>query len=248
MYKKINNLPISTTTTLGGVKIGSGLNILNDGTLNTNGSTITTNDWSGKVMTCLGDSITQLLTQHSNTNYHDYVKTRLDLSQVNNYGLSGTCIASNGTGNSFVDRYSGMTNTSDIITVLGGINDWASNVVIGSAGDTVTTTFFGALNTLMPGLIAKYPNQTIVFMTPLKANNVSGTQDTVKGGGKIVDYVNAIKERGQYYGIPVLDLFSTMLDPQISVVNTTYFHDGLHPNDAGHTWIGRRLAKFLNNL
>lgn len=214
----------------------------------TNSNGTLTSDWNGKTMNCLGDSITQLLTQHSNTNYHDYVKTILSLSLVNNYGLSGTCIASNGTGNSFVDRYSGMTNTTDIITVLGGINDWASNIPIGTNTDSATTTFYGALNTLMSGLITKYPTKTIVFMTPLKANNVSGTQDTVKTYGKLVDYVNAIKERAQYYGIPVLDLFSTMLDPQISVVNTTYFHDGLHPNDAGHAWMGRRLAKFLNNL
>lgn len=214
------------------------------------------NDWNGKIMNVLGDSITQLITANSTTNYHDYVKTALGLSAVNNYGQSGTCISKVTVGNttSFTQRYSAMSDNADIITVFGGINDLTQGVVLGTPADTTDSTFYGALKILMGGLTAKYPTKTIVFMTPLKFNNASfgGTQYTSKSSAEPTTYmkelVKAIKDTAGLYAIPVIDLFNTCLNPEDTTVKTTYFADGLHPNAAGHAVIGRRLSKFLYTL
>ena len=63
------------------------------------------------------------------------------------------------------------------------------------------------------------------------------------------DYVDAIISIAGFYGIPVLDLFRTSgIQPRIPVIQEKYMPDGLHPSDAGHAKIAKRLAGFLQAL
>ena len=51
-----------------------------------------------------------------------------------------------------------------------------------------------------------------------------------------------------FYSIPVFEAgVMTNLDPHNQYIYTNYLPDGLHPNAAGHTIIGKAMAKFINN-
>nr|WP_082970859.1 SGNH/GDSL hydrolase family protein [Mycobacterium sp. E3298] len=218
--------------------------------------------WRGKTAHFLGDSITQgagsSTPSDPNLLYHALVKKQLGLASVSNYGVSGTHISgayTNTSGNSgtptqsFTARYSGMSNTADLVVVFGGTNDFghAETAPIGTFADTTDISFYGALRTLMSGLINKYPTQQIVFMTPLH-READDTANTVTSK-KLSDYVAIIKEVAAYYAIPVLDLYSVSgIQPNLPIGKTTYAGDGLHPNAAGHAVIARKLSAFLETL
>ena len=65
----------------------------------------------------------------------------------------------------------------------------------------------------------------------------------------LAGYVSIIREVAEFYGLPVLDLFSTSgLQPKVDIIKETYMPDGLHPSDAGALRIARRLIGFLQTL
>lgn len=193
----------------------------------------------------LGDSITY--GEGSTTTYHKILKEKYDIPTVNNYGISATSIAeAQGYASAMCTRYSNMSDTADLITVFGGVNDFLHNVPIGVMGDTGTTTFYGGLKTLIEGLMQKYPNSNIEFITPLKcADKWSTNKDGTNTLGKtLVDYVEVIKEVCEYYSIPIIDLYScSSLQPNFSFSNSTYFKDGLHPNEAGHNRLAEKIEQ-----
>ena len=107
------------------------------------------------------------------------------------------------------------------------------------------------MHSLCIKLINKYPNSEIIFMTPLHR---LGEDDEVNGIGlrnqrNLAGYVDIIKEVAAYYGLPVLDLFSTSgLQPNVDIIRELYMPDGLHPSDRGAERIARRLYSFISAL
>ena len=62
-------------------------------------------------------------------------------------------------------------------------------------------------------------------------------------------YVEIIKEAGEEFGIPVLDLYNGLgIDPNVEEDRVKYTTDGLHFNDDGHHIIAARLKEFLESL
>ena len=67
------------------------------------------------------------------------------------------------------------------------------------------------------------------------------------------DYVEALRQVTEYYGIPVVDLYATSgIQPKLAVNKDTYCPDGLHPNEAErqlrsrqHSLLGRPLLRRL---
>jgi lysophospholipase L1-like esterase len=174
--------------------------------------------------------------------YPSLVANTLGLSVMRNYGVSGTTISGSST-QRFIDRYSSMDNDADLIFVLGGTNDWASQIPIGTISDSTSDTFYGGLNILVGGLLDKYPTQTIVLATPMhRQGDKTKTID-------LNDYRNAVLAIGAKYGIAVLDLYATSgFYPD----NTTNYNaicpDGRHPNDAGHVKLANRVSGFLTTV
>lgn len=199
----------------------------------------------GKVWNVLGDSITAERAAIP-TKYYNYISTRQGGVTVNNYGIGSTCICASGGDTcdptqAFCVRYSQMAASADIITVLGGVNDFgrAAPSPLGTYGDTVTTTFYGALDVLCQGLIDRYPNATIMFMTPMDAVYDGWASRITDGknalGLAITDYADAIKKVCRKYAIPVLDLGGEVgFTPYNATQKSTYYVDGLHPNVTGH--------------
>lgn len=205
-----------------------------------------------KVIHFLGDSITEGVGVSAADNiYLNLIKVRYGLKTANNYGIEGTRIAEyvgidpKPYGNAFVERFKDMTDDADAVVVFGGTNDFGhGNAPIGTFGDDTPQTFYGALHLLMKGLIEKYPDKPIIFMTPLHRRNE--LDKSTLSGEVFRRYVDVIREMAEYFSIPVVDLYAGVgIQPNIPIQKELFCPDGLHPNDRGHEKIAAMLAAFL---
>jgi lysophospholipase L1-like esterase len=220
--------------------------------------------FNGKKLVAIGDSITYGTHDAGRlTEWGKRVATMLNMTFVN-YGIGGSEIAINKENSPYtpmVSRFSEMDDDADLIIVAGGTNDWGhitglasvgdGEYLMGEFGDTEPTTFYGALDTMCKGLLAKYVGKTIFFMTPIKRYSGLNTPYYNENyrGYTLEDYVNAIKKVCGHYGIPVLDMFNECsLNPIIEPIKTAYIEDGTHPNSAGHIIMARQIAGFISSL
>lgn len=212
----------------------------------------------GKKINFLGDSITEGVgASDIDHAYLNVLKKNEGLAEARNYGISATRIARQSTYKTeglvaYVDRYMEMDDDADVVVVFGGTNDYGhGDAKMGEPTDKCPDTFYGAMNILLDGLITKYPKATIVFMTPLQRSESPNPNryNLTPYGLDLIDYVNVIKERCQYYSIPVLDLYSMAgIHPANETNKNTYCPDGLHPNNLGCEKIANLLANFLKQL
>lgn len=218
--------------------------------------------WASKKWGVIGDSITEH-NFRTTKNYHDYIADTIGCS-VTNYGVSGTGwrTPSSGGAQAIYQRIPSMSSDLDLITVFAGTNDWGQTgtpLVLGSFGDTTTSTLYGTIDNVIKQLVSKYLGKTIAVFTPLQrangfvANSVGVTMEQI---------ADAIIKVCNYYGVPVLDLYrNNNLSVWDSASNTYYFTpsgtsiptgseaaDGLHPNDNGHKVLADKILSFLNRL
>ncbi len=211
-------------------------------------------DLKGKKINFLGDSITQGVGVSSEEHiFLNVIKREEGLAEARNYGWSGTRLARQVNEIyegliCYADRYQTMDEDADAVVVFGGTNDYGhGDAPLGSFSDRTAETYYGACHVLMQGLIERYPEALIVFMTPIHR---CGEDDPSIGNGQPLSvYVDIIKEVATYYAIPVLDLYSMSgIQPRVEVLKERYCPDGLHPNDAGHRLMASRLKGFLKAL
>jgi hypothetical protein len=140
-----------------------------------------------------------------------------------------------------------MSDDADLIVVWGGTNDYHYGHALGEVDDTENTTFCGAMNNLCKGLIAKYPQKSILFVTPTPRGNIASAVATQK------EYANAIIAVCGKYCIPVFDAFRKCNMPIVADATwdsegniiRKYTVDGLHLNDLGHEILGKSMANFI---
>ena len=202
-------------------------------------------DFSQLTYVALGDSITYGVDGFSKVGnrvkypYPELVEIELLLQQSVNCGISGSTIASGL--NSYypmAERYVDMPD-GDIVSVLGGVNDFWRNIPLGTISDTNTDTFYGALNTLAKGLKSKYPNAFIFFMTPYKYAGlaVNGNGNTLK------QFADAVKEVCVANDLPFLDMYNY---GNFEMEMNTEQSDGVHPSQSffkNHT--APQIAQFI---
>lgn len=205
-----------------------------------------TNPYFGKKAVFLGDSQTEQ-NLHKSKIYINWVQEILGLSEVKNYGASGTCIAKkNETDNtSMCVRYANMDSDAELIVVMGGVNDVWFNSQLGQLEDESPLTFYGAMDVLCKGLYNRYPGKDIVFITPAEQNNADCTSSNTIGTC-VADYAKAMKEVCAKYAIRVFDAHSELgIYPYIASNSSFYTTDGLHYNDVAHEKLGREFCKYL---
>lgn len=199
---------------------------------------ITGSDLSGLTWAVLGDSITAA--PGKTRSYHSIIAQKLGLTAIN-YGYSGSWISHTDAmpeGNEMCVRYAAMTDDADIVTCFGGINDINGGAALGEMGDTESTTFYGAMDILIRGLLSKYPGKRIGFATPLNY-----------GSDSAEPYIEAIFAVCRRYSVPVLDLYHEgMISTVTEELSAAYFADGLHPSEAGHDVLARKFEAFLRGL
>ncbi len=202
----------------------------------------------------LGDSITQGVGCHrSESCFTERIAAQTG-ALTRNYGIGGTRIARQQKPSAtprhdqdFNGRVDAMASDADVVVVFGGTNDYGhGDADFGDFSDRTVDTFFGALHVLYTQLLEKYPAAQIVVLTPLHRGNETNPN---KNGKTLPDYVAAIRRVAEYYSLPVLDLWATYgVQPAVPVMKETYMPDGLHPNDAGHALLAKRIISFLKAL
>jgi lysophospholipase L1-like esterase len=162
-----------------------------------------------------------------------------------NAGISGSRVSDTGGADCMTNRVDDQQQIADIVTLMGGTNDWAAGVPIGVMADRGLDTFYGSLHNACINMQARYPGKKLALFTPLPRQN-----STVPINGKILsDFTTAIKTVAAYYSIPVLDLFATVpINPDDASQRTAYMPDGLHPNNAGYALISALVVPFLRGL
>lgn len=217
--------------------------------------------WEGKAGVIIGDSIPYGLVNYPNIGdvvskrFSDIVAENLKM-KITNYGISSSTIAvraSDPTGrNPIVSRFTSMLNDVDLIMVAAGTNDWQYDwTPLGDTENRSNNTFYGALHNLCLGLMEKYPSKQIVFITPIKRHQAPyDSPNAVNANGKTLkEYGDIIKEVCSYYGIPVLDGYTSItINPHIQTQASLLVPDKTHPNDAGHVVYAKRLTGFLREL
>ena len=211
----------------------------------------------GKVVLCLGDSITAGALSSSSSN--SYVGKLKELSGANviGYGSGGSRIARQSVPSAnpvldrdFILRADEMQDYADYVLVFGGTNDFGhGDAPLGKMGDDTPYTFYGALNCLYTKLRNKYPMARLVAITPLHREFELVKCEKGNVVVPLCDYVQAIKQVANAFSIPVLDLYSIAeMLPDIPENKAEFFaQDGLHPNDAGHLRLAKTMYDFLLN-
>ena len=121
------------------------------------------------------------------------------------------------------------------------------------------STFKGRINMAIDSLKNMYPHQQIILMTPLHRGyakfgetNIQPDENYTNSCGEYVDaYVNAVKEAGSVWAVPVIDLNAISGIFPLNRSQKEYFprdRDRLHPTDEGHERIAHALIAWLRCL
>ena len=211
------------------------------------------------VINFLGDSITEGMGASAEENrFTDVLALEFGLKAANNYGISGSRIArqqamtQERADRDFCLRMDEMDLAADAVVVFGGTNDYGhGDAPLGVMADRTPDSFYGACHYLMNGLLSRYPGKPVLIVTPLRRIN----ENNPRGSRKLQDvaplrvYRDILLEVAFYYALPVLDLYaSSGIQPENPIILQSLLPDGLHPNDAGHTLIARRIGSFLQLL
>lgn len=206
----------------------------------------------GKSIGCLGDSITYGL---GGTSWVTKLADYCGFSTVVNYGVNGSLVQNvYNDGKSFVERYSSMQDNLDYIIVWGGVNDFMW-------GNTSINAFSTAYESLISGLLTKYPSAKFLGITPMKfeftgtaEGILSRKWDTARTDGSVLkNYRDAEIDILNKYSVPVFDLFNESgISPENLAQSTRYFNnseDHLHPNTDGNLIIlAPKIASKINEL
>ena len=218
------------------------------------------NYWHDKSFVCIGDSITA--GSGTTKTYWEFLNEFLNPLSMKAMGVSGSCVSATsdyGTSNSpLINRYTSIPD-SDVITIYMGTNDYGHETPLGTIDDKGDISFYGALNTIIPGILAAHPNSRLIWITPTHrygrgTSGILGTAFTYDyipngRGHNLKDYVDAIKAVCERHSVAVIDLFNISgIDPSISEVRSKYMPDGLHPNEAGHEKIASIIAASIEDL
>lgn len=234
--------------------------------------------WKGAKVAFLGDSITDIRQLPDNDVFWHQLVPILGIEPYV-YGISGhKMIHITGQAEKLEEEHG---KDVDAIVVFVGTNDFCASVPIGEwfAYDTLMTnkdgvqvalkhrtvnfdkgTFCGRISTVVVYLKEHFPDQQIIFLTPIHRGPAQFSSDNVqpdesyanKEGFFIDDYVRTLNEAADIWGVPVIDLNAICgINPMVES-NHKYFRsprraedgriDLLHPNTPGHLRMAYALA------
>lgn len=157
---------------------------------------------------------------------------------------------------SFVSRFkaSDMSGTEKLI-IFGGHNDFHVSKPLGTIESQNTTEFYGAYQEIINSALANNPALKIYLIAPNwrivdeGSPNAENRYDIAtfknNAGSTFLDYIQAIKNIGDKYHLPVLNLYEDWGVYQGN--NTAWLVDGLHPNVSGQRWLSNIIQGFIEN-
>ncbi|WP_143314480.1 SGNH/GDSL hydrolase family protein [Clostridium sp. HBUAS56017] len=246
-----NSLP-AVYTPYSGIKIAD-LQLINENipesVLNYIVGLIGGNRWINKKGVFDGDSITQGNTINGvPTSYPDLVKNLMQLNSASNKAVSGSSLSVISGRRNLVSEMNNLDTDGDFYYISAGINDYMYSAPLGTESSTDTASFWGALNTMMETLMTKFPTKTIVFATPIHKGGDTASNSV---GCKLIDYVNAIRQAGEKWGIPICDMYCISgLNPNVTAQKDAVFYpDNIHPYTVeGMNRMAQRVAGYMKNI
>lgn len=206
---------------------------------------------STSVWQVFGDSISTTYNISENQIWHNLITADSTYSGITKYNnsLTGSEVSDGGRDiDSFIERYTSLNSNATLVTIFAGVNDWChNNIPLGNYNDTTTSqSFYGALNTLLPGVKAQCPNARIIWLSPLKTKSGMAVESTNSDGTNafglyLTDYIQAIKYKCHQYDVEFINLYGVAgLDPDVNTGN--FQSDGLHLNASGQAALKNYLV------
>ena len=140
--------------------------------------------------------------------------------------------------------YSNVT----LVTIGYGVNDGRLNVTLGTRDSASTSTFAGALGSLIQKIYTDNKNCRVLVLTPIQRNYVNNwgsyTQNT--NGDTLEDFAEMCKDVANYYGTPCVDLFhnSGLNSANLSTLTV----EGVHPLNKGYNRMSNAIFEYTDAL
>lgn len=139
---------------------------------------------------------------------------------------------------------------ADIVSILVGINDMLSaslhvpGYVLGEMSDRTADSFYGGLHMMYQGFISRFPASSGKKLFTVMYPYAPQFEDLWN------DWMGAVIEVSQYYGIPVLDLTKELDMSVAGDVDHDYWLEdngviNLHPTQLGANLFGDAIANFI---
>ncbi|MFD1319154.1 SGNH/GDSL hydrolase family protein [Loigolactobacillus zhaoyuanensis] len=190
----------------------------------------------------LGDSITDRRNQLVSKWYQDWLVEWWQPAKTSLLAVSGSTVCAEF--DSMAARSRMIPDDCDLLTIYGGINDFGRSQPLGRFGDTLNTTFYGALDQLLRSISREHPQTAVYFISHVRigtdffpATNQFGLQQA--------DYEQAIAQVTAAYAVPHLSLYHSWLNFATPSLAERYSLDTLHPNDAGQLAIAHLIDDFV---
>lgn len=226
--------------------------------------------WDGKKVAYLGDSMTDPHSTSTTAWYWQYMK---ELMNMDHYVYARSGYQWTHIYQMAQKLYNERGQDIDAILIWAGTNDYRETPVgeFFTEKDTLTnyngksvarryrthimtdSTFCGRINKVMSFLKTHYPTKQIIIMTPIhrghadfSERNVQPDENFTNATGIYLEpYIDALKAAGQYWSVPVIDLYSLSGLYPVYESNTPYISkektDRLHPNALGHYRLARTI-------
>lgn len=215
-------------------------------------TTVSENQWKGKKVAFLGDSITDKKHVGTTKNYWQYLAEMLGLTPLV-YGINGN--QWNGILKQAERLKAEAGDDVDAIIVFCGTNDYNAGIPLGEwytytyEGTTVKGgtkevrkkrhaapnphTFRGRINEAMLYLKKNFPMKQIILLTPIHRAQARFSKENIqpeesfpnKLGLYVDEYVNVVKEAANVWAVPVIDLNSISGLYPLLDEHAPYFHD-----------------------
>lgn len=209
--------------------------------------------WHGKKFAAFGTSITWACKNYSG-GYLEVIKNRCEFASYLNAGVSGAAMANNTANGNGINHKIRNTDISgyDLVLIECTTNDFKLNVPLGTVGimgdtDFATNIFCGALRDSIEYILKADPKKHILLISDTQRDNAGyDVNYTNTAGHKLIDYVQALREIAELYGLPVCDWYSNSGFNALTL--GTYTIDGLHPNGTGYTVLGNLTASEIEKM
>ncbi len=234
--------------------------------------------WASKKVAILGDSMSDPRKAITKKRFYDYLAESIGIEPipyaVSGYkwkdllGMAQKLKSEHGDDVDAIFIWAG-TNDFNGSTPMGRFYDETSQKV--SANGKMTkrlhrekstdpSTFCGNINLVLGFLKENYPDKQVVILTPIhrgyakfSEKNEQPSEEFANGQKLYIDdYVEALRQAGSVWSVPVIDLFSesglypAMESNSIYIANPAT--DRLHPNDLGHQRIAATVERHLATI